>query len=237
MREVKLKLILLGFLLLAGPATGFAQQQTILVTGRAIDERGVPISDAIVTLYYPPCRDCIDHILPVSFTHPDGVFFIDHKSSSLRGLKLFIQERVPKGFWSPFHAPPFEKLSHLPAFQGIPISPRKGSEREDLGDVLVRIRYSKVTLDLPKVLGEQYKPSQEASRLLNVTLQDSQGNVIYEGPLPEVAFDPTFSFINLALTKGKWIVNISPAGQPQMIRPRRLVVGVTTAGVDQYLDP
>lgn len=237
MRGVKLNLILLGFLLLAGPATGFAQQQTILVTGRAVDERGVPISDAIVTLYYPPCRDCIDHILPVSFSHPDGVFFIDHKDRSLRGLKLFIQERVPKGFWSPFHAPPFEKLSHLPAFQGIPIDPPEGKARADMGDVLVRVRYSKATINLPKVLGEQYDPGQEASRLLNFTLQDSQGNVIYDGHLPEVAFDPTFSSINLALTEGKWIVKISLTSQNQMIRPRRLVVGVTNSGVDQYLDP
>src|ERR1700694_2454552 len=120
MRKLKFNLLLLALLLLATSAIGLAQQQSVLVAGRGVDERGAPISDAIVTLYTPPCRNCIDHVLPSTFSLPDGVFFIDSEGIATRRLKLYIQERVPKGFWSPVDdVPPFDQGSNLPQFRGI----------------------------------------------------------------------------------------------------------------------
>lgn len=230
MRRVKLNLVLLALLLLATTTIGFAQPQTVLVTGRAVDERGAPISDAIVTLYYPPCHNCIDHILPVGFSLPDGVFFVDHTDISFTGLELFIEERVPKGFWSPLGAAPFDQLSHSNLFKGLPIRPRKGKGRVDLGDVLVRIRYGKVIVDLQKMLGDQYKTSEETLRFLKVTLRDGQGKIIYDGSLPAVAFDRTVSSLNLALTKGKWTLAVSLDNQNQRIRSPRLLIRVDNLG-------
>jgi hypothetical protein len=96
---------LLVFFLLATFSSSSAQSKTVSVAGRAVDEKGRPLSDAIVTLYYPPCRDCIDQILPVGFSLPDAVFFVDHSAPSINGLKLFIEERIPKGYWSPVGGP------------------------------------------------------------------------------------------------------------------------------------
>jgi hypothetical protein len=226
---VECSLILLTFLLI-GSAAVLGQGKTVTVTGRAVDERGAPISNAIATLYYPPCRDCIDHILPVGFSFPDGVFFVQHAGVSLRGWKLFLRERVPNGYWSPIDGPPFEKLSHLARFKGIPIRPRKVRVRVDLGDVLVKVRYSKVVIELPSVLGEKYKPSRDALNELNFTLRDAQAKIIYDGQLPELAFDPTFSFVNLALTKGAWRVEFSCSNQKVRLRSPVLPIHIADLG-------
>jgi hypothetical protein len=90
--------------------------------------------------------------------------------------------------------------------------------RVDLCDVLVKIRYSKVIIEIPKELTEKYKPNREASKGLNFTLRDVQGKVIYAGPLPELAFDPTFSYVNLALPQGSWKVDFS-LGDNKQLRP------------------
>lgn len=221
---------LLILLLVAGSVTVFGQGRTIMVAGRAVDERGAPISNAIATIYYPPCRDCIDHILPVGFSLPDGVFFVDHSGISLRGWKLFLRERVPNGYWSPIDGPPFEKLTHLAQFRGIPIRPQKRTTRVDLGDVLVRVRFSKVIIELPKVLGEQDKPSRDVLEALKFTLRDARGKIIYDGQLPESAFDPTFSFVNLALTKGVWGVEFSIADQKIRLRSPVLSIRIADLG-------
>jgi hypothetical protein len=142
MNEAKFRLIICTLLWLTMSATASAQNKTIMVAGRAVDERGAPVSNAVTTFYYPPCRDCIDQLLPVGFSLPDGVFFIEATHNSGRDLKLFIEERTPTGFFNPFGSPPFNNLSELPLFRGFPINlPKRTREsyvRADLGDVLVR---------------------------------------------------------------------------------------------------
>lgn len=82
-RREGLNLILLLLLSLATAVDTFAQQKTIFIAGRAVDERGEPVAGAIITLYYPPCRGCIDHVLPATYSLPDGAFFIDYTDVSL----------------------------------------------------------------------------------------------------------------------------------------------------------
>lgn len=205
-----------------------------MVTGRAVDERGIPIPNAIATLYYPPCQDCIDHILPVGFSLPDGVFFVEAANISGKGLMLFLEERIPTGFFKPFGSPPFDNLSHIPLFRGIPVylpkSMRRNYVRVDLGDVLVRIRWSKIIVDLREVLGEQYQPSRDSSRSLKMTLRGSKRIYIYDGRLPEVAFNPTFSSVNLALPKGRWILEFSLNPPNQRIRSIRFLINLKNLG-------
>src|SRR4051812_42740931 len=98
--KVKLDIILLVLLFSAGSGIFLAQQQPILVTGRAVDERGLPIAGAIVSLFAPPCRNCIDNVGPSTVSLPDGVFILDSEGVSTKGLKLYISERVTKGFWA-----------------------------------------------------------------------------------------------------------------------------------------
>jgi len=187
--------------------TGVLSRDALGVSGRALDAQGMPVSRATVILHTPPCDNCIDHVLPSTLSLPDGVFFVDSAGISLKKLELFIEGPVPKGFWSPLGGPPFDRLSYLPSFKGIRLPRRKA--RVDLGDVLVKVLYSKVIVDLPKVLGKEYTPSRKAVKVLNFTLRDAHGKIIYDGHLPELAFDPTFSSVNLALPKGAWRVEFS----------------------------
>jgi hypothetical protein len=234
MNKAKLCLIMFAFLLLAGSTIGSAQEKTIMITGRAVDERGKPIPNAIATFYYPPCRDCIDHILPAGFSLHDGVFFVEAAHISGEGLKLFMEDHIPTGFFKPFGSPPFDNLSHVPLFRGIPVylpkSMRRNYVRVDLGDVLVRIRWSKVIVDLREVLGEQYQSSQDSSRSLKMTLRSSKRKLIYDGRLPEVAFNSTFSSVNLALPKGWWILEFSLNTQNQRMRSIRFLINVKNLG-------
>lgn len=217
-------------IMLLGSVTSLAQVGTVRLSGRTVDEVGRPVQDAIVTLYYPPCQTCTDHLVPVAFPFPDGVFFIEHTGKSRRGLELFAAEKVPSGFWSPLHGPPFEDLAHLPQFRGIPIRPSGRAARQDLGDVLVKIRYGKAIVDLTSILGERYKPNEVAAKLLRFVLRDQRRKIIYDGWLPERAFDPTFSSVRLALTKGTWGLEFSFADDKNLVRSPQLNIHVTDDG-------
>lgn len=226
MKTVKLNLVLLAVLLLGCNANNFAQRKTVRVTGRALDAQGMAISNAIVIFHTPPCQNCIDHVLPATLSLPDGVFFIDSAGISLKKLELFIEGPVPKGFWSAFGGPPFDRLSHLSSFKGISIRPRKGRVRVDLGDIIVKVLYGKVIIELSKVLGDKYTPSRTALKELNLTLRDAQGKIIYDGQLPELAFNPTFSYVNLALTKGTWKVEFFLGDQKLRLRSPVLSIDI-----------
>jgi hypothetical protein len=199
-------LIIVSFLL--GTQMSFAQQSTVGVTGRVVNERGEPVSGATVTLYYPPCRHCTDHILPDTYSLPDGLFYIRHSTRSLKGLKLFIAEPIPRGFFSPFHGAPFDGLSHFEQFRGIPVRPTKRRMRVDLGDVLLRIRYSKITLELSRVLGKSFRAFQDSGSL-HMVLRDDRKRVAYDDLLPGPAFDSQLSSLNLALIRGRWTMEFS----------------------------
>jgi hypothetical protein len=99
------------------------------------------------------------------------VFYVEARNISGKGLKLFIEGPVPTGFWSPFGSPPFEQVAHLATFKGIPIKPPRGNSHVELGDVTVKIQYSKVIIELSKIFGTQYKPHEEASQLLTMIIR------------------------------------------------------------------
>src|SRR5205085_12645762 len=115
MAKIKVNLSLLALLALVNITPIIAQQRTILVAGRAVDERRNPVSDAGVTLDFPPCRNCIDQVTPGSFTFPDGVFFIEVNPEPW--LRLFIAEHVPAGFWSLIIGPSFGRELNLLLFE------------------------------------------------------------------------------------------------------------------------
>ena len=143
----------------------------------------------VPSIYARPCRNCIDDILPSGLSLDDGMFFIDAGGVGLNGLTLFLEGPIKKEFWSPLFGPPSATLAHVREFQGTPITLRRGSRQLDLGDVPVEIRYNEVTVELTKVLRGQYQPGREASSLLSLTMTEERGTVVYNGSIPEYAFD------------------------------------------------
>ncbi len=205
--SVRLKLIALAVVLTAFVPTVSAPR-TILVTGRAVDDHGIPVSNAIVTLYTPPCRNCFEHVLPSGRSFSDGAFFVNAEGGSLKNLSLFISEPIPAGFWSPLSDPSLEELAHPRIFRSIPIRIRRGERQVDLGDVVVMNRYAKVILDLPKPsLGENRSGSNDRMQV-SLSLLDSRKRVIYSGFLPMAAFTSDIGPVNLVLPKGHWILKL-----------------------------
>jgi len=212
MSKVRFRYVIWVLIILMAFAGSVAQNKTVSISGRAIDECGNPIPNAQVSLYYPPCRDCIDHIIPTSESLSDGVFFIDAENISGDGLKLYLREKIPTGFWSPFEHIPYENLPSIPELSGVTVDiPQKEQSviHVGLGDVVVKTRFSKVVVDLPNLLGDQYVPNKEVMSLLKITLKDENSKIIYQGGLPKAAFDSTYTFVNFVLVKGKWKIEIS----------------------------
>lgn len=223
MRTHAVRFIMLIFSLGVGTFAIHAQQERVWVIGEAVDEQGMPLTNTVAMLYFPPCRGCIDHVLETFVSSADGMFFLDATGHS-KGLKLYIEEGIPSGTWSPFGARPYYNLSHLALFRGIPIYPTKSGKNIELGRVTVRLRYGKVKLDLPSLVGPPFKISN--AKALKFTMRDSFGKTVYDGYLPDVAFDPTIASVNLALPPGKWFVNFSLGDGPQHINSPRVVIDV-----------
>jgi len=212
------------FLLVAVAASSASAQRTAIISGRAINETGRPIPNALVSLYIPPAAGAFELIMPGAHTLAGGEFFLDSGSiGPSKGMKLFIEEPVPKGFWSPFNGPPFGNLSRLSPFRGTAIRLKPNQARLDLGNVRAGILYAKVVIDLTKAWSSESKPSLEQLKKGKLSIRDALGNIVYDGRIPEWALDLVSSSLNLALTKGNWTVELSAPGPQSFRSPRRVI--------------
>jgi hypothetical protein len=212
------------FLLIAVAALSTSAQTTAIISGRAIDETGRPIPNALVSLYTPPAAEAFELIMPGARTLAGGEFFLDSGSTGpSKGMKLFIEEPVPKGFWSPFNGPPFGNLSRLSPFRGTAIWLKPNQARLDLGNVRAGILYAKVVIDLTKAWNTERKPSFAELKEGKLSIRDASENIIYDGRIPESALDLVSSSLNLSLTKGNWIVELTVPGPQSLRSPRRVI--------------
>jgi len=179
-------------------------RRSIRVTGRAVDRNGAVVSNVLATLYSPPCRGCIDNVVPSNRSFDDGVFFVDSTGTLRDQFTLYLEEIEPPGFWSPIGAAPYYKLAHLPEFRGIPIKPSRQSSDIQLGDVEVKIRFGKVILEVP----ENWKELAPESTPLFLRLRDRTGALIYDGKLPLTTANASSDSVKLALTPGRWKVQL-----------------------------
>ena len=205
-----------------------------MIAGRAVDERGKPVANALIWIDYPACANCFEHIMPSARSLPDGVFFIEWSGSSFKGVKLFVEGSVPQGFWSPTLS--FEDSGLL---RSIPLRRPKRSSRIDLGNVTVTIRYNRISVTLADVFGGKYVPARDSVKALHFVLRNRGGHIIYDGSLPDSAYDRTLSKVNLALPRGKWLLEFSLTQNGTKINGQRLVVDVkneTTATPNKSLD-
>lgn len=188
-------------------STGVGQkgqlQRRIQVSGRAVDRHGVPLSGVRATLFSPPCPGCIDNVVP-NRSFSDGAFFVDSAGTLRDRFTLYLEEIVPVGFWSPLGGPPYYELAHLPEFRGIRIRLRRQSSYIDLGNVEVKIRFGKVILKVP----ENWKQLAPESTSLVLRLRDRSGAVIYDGKLAVTTASARSESLKLALTPGRWKVQL-----------------------------
>ena len=199
-----LTLLLVGLIFLMSATAKLAQRKSIEISGRAIDEKGRGIQGALVSIDYPPCKNCFEHILPSFETLPEGGFVIEAPLVSARKVTLFIEEPIPKGFWAPYR-PFVGNLSQARRYKGTTIILSKQS-RVEVGDVRVHVLYGKVSVALAKC--EQGR-SLSSSPEIGITIKNRTGVVVQQMSVPKTAIDFNGSMIKLALPVGKWELTFS----------------------------
>lgn len=199
-----LNLLLTGLILSTCAAVTFAQRTSVEISGRAVDEKGRGIQRALVTIYYPPCKNCFEHILPSFETLPEGGFVIEAPFVSARKVTLFIEEPTPKGFWAPYR-PFVGNLSQAGRYRGTTVTlPNKS--RIELGDLRVHVRYGKVLVGFVKC--DQDRNGSTVPEI-SITIKNRKGAIVQQMSVPKAAIDLSASLIKLALPAGKWELTFS----------------------------
>lgn len=184
-------------------AQGQAQRH-VEISGRAVDNKGDPVQNVTATLDTFPCRGCPNDVVPSNRAIDDAVFFVDTTVLPHQYLVLYLAEIEPVGFWSPVGGSPYSKLRHLPEFRGIRIRPPRKSSRVDLGNVEVKIRFGKVILMVP----DDWRDLATESTSLVLRLRDRTGALIYDNELPLSTANAKSDSVKLALTPGRWKVQL-----------------------------
>jgi hypothetical protein len=199
-----------------------AQEKIVEVTGRVIDRNGKGISEATVTIYYPPCNGCFEHLLPSTKTQKDGAFIIESPLVSDRRVMIFAEEPVPKGYWA-LYTPSVWSLAQDPKMgSSIKLSE---SETIELGDVRVHLRYGKVVASLLKCGASA---EQDKSIDVRVELKNSNGKIVQQTSVPKTSIDVNASIIRLAIPVGRWELIVTVTG-PQGETKKRLSVDVNSS--------
>ncbi|MFN7948067.1 MAG: carboxypeptidase-like regulatory domain-containing protein [Blastocatellia bacterium] len=223
-------LLILTSLMVSIPAGTQQKAAPYWITGRAVDGKGRPVVGAKVLINYPPCKGCIDQLLPSALTQENGAFALSAEELPAKELKLYIEGPVPEGFYSPL-SPPFDVLRHNPKFSGYSLPVKSGVWKDDIGNVPVKILYAGVKIDLVSVFEGKYQADVAEARNIVFNLKDGCGKEVYSGSLPEaMAFDPTFTFARIALPKGRWTLLFTLNDQHKMVMSRRLFVRTNNSG-------
>jgi hypothetical protein len=194
-------------------------QSTVNTSGRVVDIEGEPVKNALVSLIYPPCKNCIDQTIIGYKTNSDGIFFLDGNYANPSKVRVFIEESVPDGYWNPI-SPSYLILGKLDSFRGITISKNSNNR---LGDRLPTVRYAKILIPLNLIyMGKDTT----ATETLKLTIKSKDvlvaNNIIFPRKfldnetikivLPVFDWDLTFSYLDkkkkqvrklLKIVKGK----------------------------------
>jgi hypothetical protein len=98
----------------------------------------------------------------------------------------------------------------------------------DLGDVLVKIRYSKVILDLKSIIKRENGAQEKSGDLLKLAVWDRYGKLLYVGEAAPIAFDPSRESLNLVLPRGVWKLRVSLVRQNRTVTFSDLQIRVSS---------
>jgi hypothetical protein len=223
MRKIFLILLILIF------AAAFkVEAQTCSVSGRIVDDKGNPISEAYINTdgYY---RDDIDVIYVTHIPEKDGTFNIESNCGENGTAYLWISQAY--NYWENFAPvkPPFRdfpgKLRRYPLFAGIPFKGRNVK----LGDVKIQILYQKVRVNLQNESGAALFPDRKDLANITFTIKNERGVDMTSQSSPsgdQLKNENTLrdSSVLMSLPEGKWIIEIHlPPGKRKKLYPDKLV--------------
>lgn len=173
-------------------------QNTFSVAGIVVDDEGNPLENAAVSMHFPPCDTCFDHIIPSNKTGKDGFFSFD-VVLDLQQVELVIAGPVPDGLWTP------GSTTGLSDFQGIKLNPSIPGEFVELVRVLPHIQFKAVSIDLLKLFNVD-EVSLGNNSLLTISIDYKGEKIVDDLWVHERAIDKRNNKVNFALPKGKWEV-------------------------------
>lgn len=190
-------------LLLSLCALSAAQDTTVTykIKGRVVDEKGRPVSGALVGLRVPAPQS--PDLFIINTTGPDGRFTASESASRAVDKATFYVSAPPADAYVPVNFM-FGRLKHLDAsFAGQAVN--FGNKREvDVGDVRVQARHQKILIQLLDSKGEPFAPDADVWQHLMVRVRDARGDVLEEGGVSEAARRRNESSIVVALPPGTW---------------------------------
>lgn len=188
------------------------ERQRFVVKGRVVDERGQPVSSAIVVLIPKVSVETSGSMTVYHKTTPEGRFSI--KESDIRGIRkhvLYVTDDLPADAELPL-SPPFAGLvSSSQAFSGLDITPSESSEI-DLGDVPLQVRYGRVFIHLQDHTGAKLRFDAYNTTLvpnIKLRVRNALGDVVSECWVSEKGFHAAESTITVALPEGHWQLELA----------------------------
>jgi len=199
---------------------GVDAQSILIVRGKVVDDSETWLKGALVCLFVPPCKTCLDQISPCMRSAEGGDFSLDVRVSKddLKGT-IYIEGPLPKGFRLIYN--PFFQLAGLDRYKGTEfLIPDQGTVI-DLQRIKPSVSYSSVTIDLSKYIEDADTiPNLQQKALFR--LRDVNGRKITDMQKIPAAYWTGPTTLNLVLPDGKWRVEVEFIG----LKGKRQVVTI-----------
>lgn len=189
------------------------EAQTCSASGRLIDDKGNPVSEAYI---YTDAfhRDDIDVINVIHSPKEDGTFSVETRCGEGGVTYFWITSKL--SYKEPFLpiVPPFSQFAgknrRYPLFAGIAV---KGDVK--LGDIKIQIPYRNVRINLQNETGGALFPNRDDFLNVNFRIKNERGVDMTFHPAPDseqlknenIVRD---SSVLMNLPEGKWIIEIKP---------------------------
>lgn len=197
----------------------------LTVTGRVVSASGAPVGNAVVSLLYPPCPGCIDHIIPSVRTDDHGFFMLEGDNISASEASVFVEQEAPKGYWNPIY-PTEVRLSGFAEYHGMKL--RGGGRKMEIGDVRPTVEYRSVEIDLRKIFGFDFEVGRRISHALRLSISRRGRTAMRDIAIPEHSINS--GIVRMALPTGPWKLEFSLDVQRRKLKRNILVCGRTQDG-------
>jgi len=218
--------ILINIVVLLFFITDSRGQSFIVVKGKVVDGSDNPIAKANVCLISPPCKDCLDQIIPCLKTEQEGIFLLTSKiSKNVKNVRVFIEEEAPESYRMLIYDPSFQ-LSYLSSYKGIELNVPLKDNLFELGDVQTTVSYVCFSINITKYI-DSIVAIHSIPEFTTFQVKDSKGKVITNKQKIPKEYWIDNNTAKIALPKDKWILELQYHYKNGEIARKSLLVDAT----------
>lgn len=233
---MKLKLAIVIYLVMIMAVGNSFGQKHIVVKGRVINEKGSPLKGASVCIIVPPCKKCLDQLVPCLKTENEGIFQLD--SLIPKGVWkaiVYVEEKQPDGYKSLIYDPSFQ-LRNNEKYGGAEIKLSKNERIIDVKDIQPNIKFTTFTIEIPKYFITKDK-SQGIYDNLTFQVKNIDGSNITKKQHVDRNYWTESGSVKLVLPRGKWILDIQDTGSLKEQNRKSFILDVTNDSVEIHQRP